>query len=495
VTRHDIATEARLHPRAVPGPGADPGPAVLEMELRRDLLPLTVLERMKGIGGRVLLERASGSHGLSLVTADPLAVLRTSQGRTTVTEREGGATSSFSDPFEALESLLERFRMPPSGGIAAFAGGIIGYLGYECGDFLERLPSPVPDDIGVPDAWFGIYDGAIVWDHRTGSVSAMVSTLPGGGAEAARRRLASLVSMAEDMSSAPDERPDERPAGPRISASVPGACRTSLSREAFEAAVDKVRGLIRAGDLFQANLTRRISVPTSLTGPEIHRRLVAESPAPQGAFLDCGEVQIASISPELFLSLRGNAIRTEPIKGTRPRGRDPDDDHRLACELAESGKDRAENVMIVDLLRNDLSRVCLPGSIAVPRLAEMESHPTVHHLVSTVVGELAPGLGVVDLLRASFPGGSITGAPKIRAMEVLRGLEPVRRGVYTGAMGIIGFQGDMEFSVAIRTAVIRDGWAHYGTGGGITLQSDPSAEWEETIDKAAAFLRALDTDP
>ena len=486
MTRHDTAPEAWLHPRTVPEPPADPGSEVLEVELGRDLDPLTVLERMEGKAGRVMLEGASVGHGISLVTAEPLAILRSSQGWTTVTDQESGTTRSFSDPFEALTILLERFRMPVSGGSGAFAGGIIGYLGYECGDLLERLPSPVPDDIGAPDAWFGIYDGAIVWDHRKGAVSAVAATLRGRGMEAARRRLKSLVSMAESTARSPSERLPER--------TVPGFPRTSLPRDAFEAAVDRIRDLIRAGDLFQANLTRRISVPTGLSGSEIYRRLVAESPAPYGAYLDCGEVQIASISPELFLSVRAGSVRTQPIKGTRPRGRDPAEDHRLERELAESGKDRAENVMIVDLLRNDLSRVCLPGSIDVPRLAEVESHPTVHHLVSTVVGELAPGMGVVDLLRAAFPGGSISGAPRIRAMEVLRGLEPVRRGVYTGALGIIGFQGDMELSVAIRTAVIRDGWAHYGTGGGITLQSDPSAEWEETNDKAAAFLRALDSD-
>jgi len=515
VTRHDIVPEAWLHPLAVSDPQSDPGLEVLEVELGSDLAPLTVLDRMEGMAGRVLLERASGGRGLSLVTADPLAVLQSSQGRTTVTERYSGGTRSFSDPFEALSWLLERFRMPVSGGMGAFAGGIIGYLGYECGDYLERLPSPAPDDIGVPDAWFGIYDGAIVWDHQTGAVSAVASTLPGQGAEAARRRLASLTSMAGSPPDPLDEMPAEGSgagremegregggrAGPhddlarRVPAPDPGFPQTSLSRDAFEAAVDQLRDLIRAGDLFQANLTRRISFPTGLSGPEMYRRLVAESPAPHGACLDCGEVQIASISPELFLSVRGSAVCTQPIKGTRPRGMDPEEDRRLERELAESGKDHAENVMIVDLLRNDLSRVCLPGSIAVPRLAELESHPTVHHLVSTVVGKLAPGMGVIDLLRASFPGGSISGAPKIRAMEVLRGLEPVRRSVYTGALGIIGFQGDMELSVAIRTAVIRDGWAHYGTGGGITLQSDPAAEWEETIDKAAAFLRALDSDP
>lgn len=266
---------------------------------------------------------------------------------------------------------------------------------------------------------------------------------------------------------------------------------SSLSRSDFEAGVRKVRDYILAGDLFQANLTRRLSARTSLTGPELYRRLLTESPAPFAAFLDCGEAEIASISPELFLSLRGREIRTSPIKGTASRGRTPDEDRERREGLAASEKNRAENIMIVDLLRNDLSKVSLPGTIAVPQLAEVESHPTVHHLVSTVTGTLAPGMGIIDLLRATFPGGSITGAPKIRAMEILRELEPVRRGLYTGTLGIVGFGGDAELSIAIRTAILREGVVTYGTGGGITLASEPTEEWEETEEKARAFRRAL----
>jgi para-aminobenzoate synthetase component 1 len=273
-----------------------------------------------------------------------------------------------------------------------------------------------------------------------------------------------------------------------------GAVTSSLTESEFMAGVERIREYIRAGDLFQANLTRRISCATPLTGADLYHRLLRESPAPFAAYLDCGEMEIASISPELFLSLRGRHILTSPIKGTAPRGTTLDDDQALRNGLAASEKNRAENIMIVDLLRNDLSRVSLPGTIAVPRLAEIETHPTVHHLVSTVTGTLAPDLRIVDLLRATFPGGSITGAPKIRAMEVLRELEPVRRGVYTGAIGIIGWGGDADLSIAIRTTTLRDGVAHYGTGGGVTLASTPAEEWAETEEKAKAFRLALEVE-
>jgi para-aminobenzoate synthetase component 1 len=260
------------------------------------------------------------------------------------------------------------------------------------------------------------------------------------------------------------------------------------------AGVERIRGYVRAGDLFQANLTRRISVPTGVPGVELYRKLLLESPAEFSAYLDTGRGEVASISPELFLSRRGARVRTCPIKGTAPRGPTPGEDTALAEALRASAKDRAENVMIVDLLRNDLSRVCRPGSIEVPRLAELETHPTVHHLVSSVTGVLEDGRGPVDLLRATFPGGSITGAPKIRAMEILSEMEAVRRGIYTGALGFISFSGAMDLSIAIRSAVLRDGVARYGTGAGITLASEPDAEWRETEDKALAFVRAVSSE-
>jgi para-aminobenzoate synthetase component 1 len=461
---------------------------VLRVELSAAPEPGDALARLAGLSGRVLLESADRLGRYSMLCADPLMTLRSEAdaSRLVGAERE---PATFADPFAALDALLSRFAMPSPPRHVPFAGGVVGFLSYEAGDALERLPAPPPDDLGMPTAWFGVYDRAILWDRRERCCWAVASILPGCSEDATRERLGALVDTIRAPSRPP--RP-ERPPTPAIP--DPDGWRrlaTSLDREQFVEGVEAIRARIRAGDLFQANLTRRITASTDLSGEELYARLVAESPAGFAAYMDVGEGEVASVSPELFLSKEGRGVRTRPIKGTAGRGGTAAEDRQLASALLASGKDRAENVMIVDLLRNDLSRVCRPGSVHVPELAVLETHPTVHHLVSTVEGELDDGVGAVDLLRATFPDGSITGAPKIRAMEILREIEPVRRGVYTGALGVVGFNGDMKLSVGIRTAVVRDGYATYGTGGGITLASVADDEWRESEVKAWPFRRAL----
>jgi para-aminobenzoate synthetase component I len=252
-----------------------------------------------------------------------------------------------------------------------------------------------------------------------------------------------------------------------------------------------VREYILAGDIFQANLSQRLQAPLSGSPQSLYARLRAGTPAPYAAYFDMGGAVLVSSSPELFLRLRGSSVETQPIKGTAPRSADPLEDAGRVAALARSEKDRAENVMIVDLLRNDLSRVCRDESVRVPRLCEVESHGPVHHLVSTVTGELRSECDAIDLLRASFPGGSITGAPKIRAMEVIAELEPTQRGPYTGSIGYIGFDGSMETSIVIRTFVVKAGVAYFQVGGGIVADSDPDREYQETMDKAAGLIAAL----
>jgi len=450
--------------------------------------PGEALARLEGLPHRVLLESRGKGGRFSFLAAEPRLVV--------AVDGSGFRTSGIlapdirpgfdghrkePDPFRLLERILARVGVRPSSdGPFPFPGGIVGFLGYEAAWVLERLPDPAADDVGMPDAWFGVYDWALVWDREESSCRLMSTLLPGLDPDDLRARTA---QVAERLGAG----------SPEVSPSPPERLEfhSSLERERFMAGVERIRAYIRAGDLFQANLTRRITVESTLTGEELYRRMARESPAPYGAFMDLGDGEVVSASPEAFLSLRGRRVETRPIKGTAPRNPDPDEDRRLGEGLLASEKDRAENVMIVDLLRNDLSRVCEDGSVEVPELLALESHPTVHHLVSAVRGRLRRDAGPVDLLRATFPGGSITGAPKIRAMEVLRELEPVRRGVYTGALGVVGFGGDMELSIPIRTAVCRGGRIHYGTGGGITLASDPAREWEETEDKARAFVRAV----
>ena len=268
--------------------------------------------------------------------------------------------------------------------------------------------------------------------------------------------------------------------------------RSTFTHRGYLNAVAKVREYIVAGDIFQANLSQRFQAPLREQPFDLYRRLRRRNPAPFAAYLAFDDVTVLSASPERFLRLDPDGqVETRPIKGTRPRGLGPMHDAALGRALAESVKDRAENVMIVDLLRNDLSRVCRPGSVRVPELFALEQHPTVHHLVSTVLGALEPGADAVDLVRAAFPGGSITGAPKVRAMEIIAELEPTRRGVYCGSIGYLSATGAMDTSIVIRTFVLRDGELYFQAGGGIVADSDPELEYRETLDKAAGLIATL----
>ena len=271
------------------------------------------------------------------------------------------------------------------------------------------------------------------------------------------------------------------------------AIAANFTRAEYEAGVSRIREYIAAGDVYQVNLSQRFSAPFRGSPLALYRRLRARNPAPFGAYLEFAETAIASISPERFLQLDAGTrlAAARPIKGTRPRGSTPAQDAALARELVESEKDRAENVMIVDLLRNDLGKVCRPGSVTVPALFALESHPTVHHLVSTVTGVLAGDRDAFDLLRAAFPGGSVTGAPKIRAMQIIAELERAPRGVYCGAIGYVSCTGAMDFNIPIRTIVLRDGMATFHAGAGIVWDSEPAAEYQETLAKVRTMREAL----
>jgi para-aminobenzoate synthetase component I len=471
------------------------------LPLPRELTPRQALAALRGLSGRVLLETATGGGGRTILSADPPTVVRWVRGEPEVegAGRMGlpGAAILGRDPFAFLSASTH----PGGGG----PGGWIGYVGYEVADSLETLPPPPWGGPGLPDLRFGAHDWWVVWDRAGGVPVLEGAPLPGDRGEwgvgdlrermeeVRGRLMAASDNALSDCEIERFQRGPLRGGGSGLDAflCLPGGVSSSLPHRAYLEGVERVRGHIREGDLFQANLTQLLRSPVPVDGEGLYRRLLAESPAPFAAFLDTGEGEIASISPESFLSVRGDRVTTRPIKGTIRRRLDRDEDAEAREALQASEKDQAENVMIVDLLRNDLSRVARPGSVQVPRLLEVETHPTVHHLVSTVTARLRPGVGIGELLRATFPGGSITGAPKIRAMEILRELEPLPRGVYTGAMGLVTFHGDAELSIAIRTAVVAEGHAWYGTGGGVTLASDPEAEWEESLAKAAPFLRAV----
>jgi para-aminobenzoate synthetase component 1 len=421
--------------------------------------------------GLAWLDGGPGAHRLY---ADPLVTLTVKAGRATVSS-ENGLVSFQARGFDLLEAAFEAW-----GGAAGAV--LVGFFGYELGGELEPLPSPPADDLGLPDLYLALYGSGLLWDGRSWTLEA---------ADAWREPASSVVG-AERVLGAAWRRSQDEVVG-HLAGVAGGPVVSHPNRGGFEAAVERIRERIARGEIFQANLCRRLeaAVPPESVWP-LYLRLRKASPADHGAFLDLGHGRtLLSVSPELYLSAHGREVETRPIKGTRPRGADPRNDRALARELVESGKDRAELTMIVDVARNDLGRVCEPGSVEVPVHAELVSLPTVHHTVSTVRGRLLPGTGPAGLLRASFPPASITGAPKIRAMSVLAAEEERRRGPAMGAFGWISLTGDMELAVAIRTAVCAGGRALYHAGCGIVSDSDPEQEFEESAVKARAFLTAL----
>jgi para-aminobenzoate synthetase component 1 len=466
-------------------------PLVAELTPAPD--PARCCEKLAGLPYRVLLDSAATATRLgrySFLTADPIDVIRSK-----------GSNAALDE----ARARLAPFRTEPIAGLPPFQGGAAGYIAYDWGLTLERLPAPRYDDLALPDVVLGIYDWVLAWDHvasRAWLISTgMPETTESARARRARQRAAEVQRrLAHAASSEP---PVVAPPSP------PHACapaylveggwwdpgfelRSSFTRSGYLAAVRRVRDYIFAGDIFQANLSQRFEAPLAEPPWAFYARLRSRNAAPFAAFLETPAASVISASPERFLRVdRNGFVETRPIKGTRPRGVSPEHDAALGQALAESAKDRAENLMIVDLMRNDLSRVCAPRTVRVSELFSLEHYATVHHLVSTVVGQLEPGLDALHLLRAAFPGGSITGAPKLRAMEIIAELEPSRRGVYCGAIGYWSVTGDLDTSIAIRTAVAREGRVYFSAGGGIVADSDPEQEYRETIDKARALIDAL----
>ena len=428
----------------------------------------------------VLLD--SGAQGgvrarFDIIAADPSVTLETWADATRVVRRDGTVFDSPVDPFALVRAELGAAERCPSAGLP-FAGGAIGWFGYDLARRLEQLPSRAIDGEGIPEMAVGIYDWAFVTDH----VERQSWLVAAGRDPRTAERWSDLRAALGD--------PPETTGRGRLR--VQGAARANLDEIGYRRAFERVQGYLRAGDCYQVNLAQRFEVAASGPSWPAFRQLRQAARAPFAAYMSTPAADILSVSPERFLRVDADGrVETRPIKGTRPRDPDSARDRELGEALVASAKDRAENVMIVDLLRNDLGRVCATGSVRVPQLFELESFPGVHHLVSTVTGRLGAGRHALDLLRASFPGGSITGAPKIRAMEIIEELEPHRRGVYCGAIGYIGFNGAMDTNIAIRTLVYSHGRVRCWAGGGLVIDSGAAAEYQETFDKAAGMLRLL----
>jgi para-aminobenzoate synthetase component 1 len=398
------------------------------------------------------------------------------------------------NPFDVLGELLAKYGIESNPTALPFIGGAVGYLGYDLGRFIEKLPSNAIDDLQLPECCLGFYDAVVIFDHLESRAFIAATGLPDTGSSSGGRALVRLEQMKHDLAAYArlNEYEDLRD---KQCAASPISLRSNFTHEGYVRAVEAVREYIKAGDIFQANISQRFEADMPLPPYELYRRLRQINPAPFASYLNFADLAVVSASPERFLRVRGDLVETRPIKGTRPRGKDPASDDALARELVNSVKDNAEHVMIVDLERNDLGRVCRYGTVRVSELAALERYATVFHLTSTVEGRLRSENNIIDLLKATFPGGSITGAPKVRAMEIIDELEPTRRSVYTGSIGYIGFDGNLDLNIVIRTILVKNNRAYFQVGGGVVYDSDPEGEYGETLDKAKALIHALSMVP
>lgn len=451
--------------------------------------PSELLARLPRTPHRFLLESQGGPTDItrySFLGQSPFLLFQ-SRGRT-LTLREAGAMRQWEgDPLEAVETLLARYPVEPHPDWPPFVGGAVGYFSYDLGRQLERLPDTAADDLHLPEIWLAFYDHLLVIDHVTERGYIIALPLP--------RREAQSVANAREFARLLQTPPNpstvfyDGSTGFTQSHSLA----SNFTRARYHEAVRCALNHIRAGHIYQVNLAQRFTADLPCAADELYRRLHAHNPAPFAAFLDAGDFQVISASPERFLRFDPltRRIETRPIKGTRRRGAAPEADAQLRAELLASEKDAAELVMIVDLERNDLGKVCEYGSVHVPDLRRVEAYPTVWHTVATVAGQARADVSRADLLRAAFPGGSITGAPKIRAMQIIEELEKLRRHVYCGAIGHLGFDGALDLNLAIRTLTVKNNQAYFHAGGGIVADSDPEAEYAETLDKARALATAL----
>lgn len=418
-----------------------------------------------------MLDSAMGQDNLgrySFISSNPFKILK--------------YKNSNENPLNSLKEELSKYNVINNSHLP-FIGGAVGYLSYDLGNYMEKLPRSAVDDTNVPDLYFGLYNWVVVIDHLENKTYIATPNIDEQEEKILVDKINKRIIEAEANGIDPicyEEKNIE-----------PTKLVSNFKKENYLQAVEKVREYIRNGDIYQANLTQRFSGKTSLSSYELYRDLRRISPAPFGAFLNFNGTHILSNSPERFIKFFKNTIETRPIKGTRPRGKTVEEDLLLQEELKNSEKDKSELLMIVDLERNDLGKVSKIGTVKVPELFVIEPYANVHHLVATVIGELEEGKDCIDIIEGTFPGGSITGAPKIRSMEIIDELEPTQRNVYTGSIGYIGFNGDLDLNIAIRTIIKQDQNIHFQVGGGITWDSNPEDEYQETIDKSRSMMKAL----
>jgi anthranilate synthase component I len=434
-----------------------------------------------------LLESAEqGQVGrYSFVGIRPRSVLRWSAG---TLSQSGGEEREEPDPYAAVAAHLAGYRVAEVEGLPPFAGGAVGFFGYDLVRSVEPLAEPNPDPLGLPDMALMVTDVLLAFDHLRHELTILSCAFAEdeGGIDAAYERAAATIAEVRARLRGPVPAP-ERPA-----ISEPPRFTSNVEREQFEASVARIVEYVHAGDAFQVVPSQRFSAPAPVEAFSVYRGLRAVNPSPYMYFLEFGEFQIAGASPEPLVKVSGRRVETRPIAGTYPRGGDEEEDRVLATKLVEDPKERAEHVMLVDLGRNDLGRVCEYGSVAVDELMAVETYSHVLHIVSQVSGTLREGIGAMDVLRSALPAGTLSGAPKVRAMQIIDELETVKRCSYGGAVGYLSWSGDLDTAIHIRTVVAKDGEIHVQTGGGTVADAQPAYEFNESVNKAKAVFRAVE---
>ena len=430
----------------------------------------------------------------SFIGYDPFLTVM-SKDSNILTQSSKSITRKTGNPFDELRHLLNSFHLENSFESIPFTCGAVGYFAYDLCHYIEKLPDTTIDDIEFPEMCFSFYDTIIAVDHLENRCFLLSVNINQNSQKSTAKRVDHVLKMIRDGSNTPYEE-ESRFNGSRIKRKII----SNFSKENYLRAVERAKQYINAGDIYQVNLSQRFQTQIEASPYEIYKRLRKINPASFSSYLKFDNKYVISSSPERFLSLQNRPgsggmvrkIQTMPIKGTRPRGKDEDTNKKMQEELLSSKKDDAELAMIVDLERNDLGRVCNYNTVKVTEKKRLEAHPTVYHLVATVEGELHSRYDAIDLLKATFPGGSITGAPKVRAMQIIDELEPNKRSAYTGAMGYLSFNGNMDLNIAIRTFLVKDDHIFFQVGGGIVADSNPEDEYQETLHKARALIDTLE---
>jgi anthranilate synthase component 1 len=459
-------------------------------ELLSDLeTPVSAYLKLAGEGPAFLLESAEPDESVgrySFVGSDPYMLVAMRDGEATFTHADGATeTLAYLDPLQVVAEQLDRVNAVTLPELPAFQGGAIGFLGYEAVESFERLPHTRRDDVGIPDVQLMFVDTFVIFDNLSRTQKLVTLARPNGEPQACYRQ-------AQDRLDRLAERLASRPAALDSARGAAGPVEANMPKAEFAAMIHRAKEYIAAGDIIQVVLSQRLSRQLAVHPFAVYRHLRQLNPSPYMYFLQLPGMHVCGASPEMLVRVRGDTMRTVPVAGSRWRGEDRASDDRIAEELLEDEKEVAEHVMLVDLARNDLGRVAVGGSVAVTRLLEVDRFSHVMHIVSHVDGSLAPARKGVDALRSCFPAGTLSGAPKIRAMEIIDELEPTRRGVYGGAVGYFAYSGDLDTAIGIRTMVVRDGIGYVQAGGGIVADSEAEYEFTESMNKAAALLAAID---